>query len=138
MCTVDTENYALGAVQSQFTTLCAQRPTNCTDGWQLLTAGGQTIDILGISDASGFGYILVVNDEPQLFAPEKFLGNRQASYGLNFRVAVTVTNTGTINRGSTIIRMTGSLLNETLVGTFPPPVITQDGITIDRFLTYSV
>jgi len=34
--------------------------------------------------------------------------------------------------------MTGSLLNETLVGTFPPPVITQDGITIDRFLTYSV
>lgn len=35
-------------------------------------------------------------------------------------------------------RMIGSLLNETLVGTFPPPVITQDGITIDRFLAYSV
>jgi len=52
MCTVDTENYALGAVQSEFTNLCAQRPTNCTDGWQLLTAGGQTIDILGIRSVS--------------------------------------------------------------------------------------
>ena len=41
MCVVDSENYALGAVQSEFTALCTQNSTSCSDGWQLLTASGQ-------------------------------------------------------------------------------------------------
>ena len=119
-----------------------------------------------------------MNDEPQLFAPQRFLGDRQASYGLMFRVVAAISNTGTINRGTTFIRydrhlidscsafrvdggmyihltvclcslsnisylvlpcrMTGSLLNQTLIGTFPYPIVTRNGNIVDRFLTYSV
>ena len=54
-CTADTENYALGAVQSEFTALCALTPSNCSDGWQLLTASGQTAIIGPRSVASHLG-----------------------------------------------------------------------------------
>lgn len=41
ICTVDNTTYALGAFQSSFTDLCAQIPTNCSDGWELTAADGQ-------------------------------------------------------------------------------------------------
>lgn len=42
ICTVDENNFALGAVQSNFSEMCASNPSNCDDGWQLLTASGLT------------------------------------------------------------------------------------------------
>ena len=53
-CVVDSENYALGAVQSEFTTLCTQNSTSCNDGWQLRTAIGQLEDSFVLRSASQF------------------------------------------------------------------------------------
>ena len=41
ICTANTEDYALGAIVSNFTELCANSPISCDDGWQLLRADGQ-------------------------------------------------------------------------------------------------
>lgn len=41
MCTVDDVNHVLGAIRSDFRTLCSLAPTNCSDGWRLLTSDGQ-------------------------------------------------------------------------------------------------
>ena len=53
-CVVDSENYALGAVQSEFTTLCTQNSTNCNDGWQLRTEIGQLENLFVLRLASQF------------------------------------------------------------------------------------
>lgn len=58
MCVVDSENYALGAVLSEFTTLCTQNSTSCSDGWQLLTASGQLAAPFGPRSASQFNIVL--------------------------------------------------------------------------------
>lgn len=42
------------------------------------------------SDATGLGYILLLNDQPMLFAPDKFIGNRLGSYGRTFQMTVRV------------------------------------------------
>lgn len=60
MCVVDSENYALGAVLSEFTTLCTQNSTSCSDGWQLLTASGQLAAPFGPRSASQFNIVLHV------------------------------------------------------------------------------
>ena len=41
---------------------------------------------------------------PMLYAPEKFLGDRQATYGLSFSVVLRISNTGALNVNTTIIR----------------------------------
>ena len=41
VCDIDSGTFVLGAVQSDFTELCAQTPLNCSDGWELRTASGQ-------------------------------------------------------------------------------------------------
>lgn len=57
------------------------------------------------SDANGLGYILLNNDIPMLYAPDKFLGNQQASYGLDFSVFISLSN-ATGLKTPTIIRYT--------------------------------
>lgn len=56
------------------------------------------------SDASGLGYVLLDNNLPQLYAPEKFLGSRQAAYGLSFVVELSISNNGRLNQDSTFVR----------------------------------
>lgn len=40
-CVADDANYVLGEIRSDFGILCSSSPTNCSDGWQLLTSNGQ-------------------------------------------------------------------------------------------------
>lgn len=42
------------------------------------------------SDVSGLGYILLLNDQPMLYAPDNFIGNRLGSYGQIFEMIVRV------------------------------------------------
>lgn len=56
------------------------------------------------SNADGLGYILLINHMPMLYAPEKFLGDRLATYGLTFSVFLRISNTGALNVNTTIIR----------------------------------
>ena len=66
-----------------------------------------SIDISFISDlsnADGLGYILLINHMPMLYAPERYLGDRLATYGLTFSVFLRISNTGALNVNTTIIR----------------------------------
>lgn len=56
------------------------------------------------SDANGLGYILLINHMPMLYAPENFLGDRLATYGLSFSAFLRISNTGSLNTNTTIIR----------------------------------
>ncbi len=57
------------------------------------------------STASGLGYILLDNNLPQLHAPDHFLGDRQAAYGLNFVVDLTISDgTDNLHEDSTFVR----------------------------------
>ena len=60
------------------------------------------------SDASGLGYILLLNDQPMIFAPDSFIMNRLGSYGQMFNMVVRVEDgllgPGTLLINSTIIR----------------------------------
>lgn len=62
------------------------------------------VHLLLHSDASGLGYILLDNNFPQLHAPEHFLGDRRAAYGLNFVVDLSISNDGRLNEDSTFVR----------------------------------
>ena len=55
------------------------------------------------SDASGLGYVLLLNDNPMLHAPNKFLGNQQASYGLSFTVSVSLSSTSGLKTTTTVM-----------------------------------
>ena len=48
LCSVDTQSHALAAVQSNFSQLCAATPTECADGWMLLTSSGQVAAPYGL------------------------------------------------------------------------------------------
>lgn len=56
------------------------------------------------SNADGLGYILLINHMPMLYAPEKYLGDRLATYGLTFSAFLRISNTGALNVNTTIIR----------------------------------
>lgn len=56
------------------------------------------------SNADGLGYILLINHIPMLYAPEKYLGDHLASYGLTFSVFLRISNTGQLNVNTTIVR----------------------------------
>ena len=53
---------------------------------------------------NGLGYILSINMMPMVFLPEEFLGDRLASYGLNFTVHVTIVSTATLRTDDILIR----------------------------------
>ncbi len=124
-CVEDEANFVLGSIQTPFTTLCANNPIDCADGWKLLTESGQPAApfgprytcrfvffryyyLLTHSDMSGLGYILLLNDQPMLFAPDYFLGSRLGSYGQTFEMTVSVEDgplgPGTLLENSTIVR----------------------------------
>lgn len=61
------------------------------------------------SDSTGLGYILLINHMPMLYAPEDFLGDRLATYGLSFSAFLRISNTGALNINTTIIRLVGGV-----------------------------
>ena len=51
---------------------------------------------------SGLGYILLENDFPMFYAPERYLGNWLTSYGLDFTVSIGLTSNGALNNNTAL------------------------------------
>lgn len=89
-CQADNDGFRLSSVQSNFTELCSSN-FYCFDGWSVLDADNDSVDLLGSS--SGISYLLTTQNNPKLIAPDKYYGDFHLSYGLNIIIQIVHTIT---------------------------------------------
>jgi hypothetical protein len=125
-CEGDDMMYGITTVESDFGAMCGSYPSNCDDGWRLITADSQSHFTFNTS--SGLGYTVFTNGDSEKFvAPSKYHGDYHLSYGRKITVSFVIgVNVQEQISDDSYIRINGSKFEKSLISKYTNPLITQE------------